>query len=191
MATRIVVAITGASGSIYGIRLLEVLQELGIETHLVASPAGMVTLRQETSLGVADLESRCDVLHRAADIGAAVASGSFRTDGMVVVPCSIRTMSEIASGITSSLVSRAADVTLKERRRLVLCVRETPLHAGHLDTMTRLANLGAVIAPPVPAFYTRPATLDDLVDHTVGRLLDHLGIDNLLVERWSGTTGPS
>ncbi|MGO1972046.1 MAG: UbiX family flavin prenyltransferase [Propionibacteriaceae bacterium] len=191
MATRIVVAITGASGSTYGIRLLEVLQELGIETHLVASPAGMVTLRHETSLGVADLESRCDVLYRAADIGAAIASGSFRTDGMVVVPCSVRTMSEIASGITSSLVSRAADVTLKERRRLVLCVRETPLHAGHLDTMTRLANLGAVIAPPVPAFYTRPETLDDLVDHTVGRLLDHLGIDNKLVERWSGTADPS
>ncbi|MHA7127656.1 UbiX family flavin prenyltransferase [Janibacter indicus] len=188
MATRIVVAISGASGSIYGIRLLEVLQELGIETHVVASSAGMVTLRQETSLGMADLESRSDVVYRAADIGAAIASGSFRTDGMVVVPCSVRTMSEIASGITSSLVSRAADVTLKERRPLVLCVRETPLHAGHLDTMTRLANMGAFIAPPVPAFYTRPETLDDIINHTVGRLLDHLGIDNKLVERWSGTT---
>lgn len=188
MATRIVVAITGASGSIYGIRLLEVLQELGVESHVVASPAGIVTLRHETALGIADLESRCDVLYRSADIGAAIASGSFRTDGMIVVPCSVRTMSEIASGITSSLVSRAADVILKERRPLVLCVRETPLHAGHLETMARLANLGAFIAPPVPAFYTRPQSLDDLVSHTVGRLLDHVGIDNKLVDRWSGTT---
>lgn len=188
MTTRVVVAITGASGSIYGVRLLEVLRELGVESHLVVSPAGMVTLKHEVSLGLAEVEARCDVLYRSADIGAAISSGTIRTNGMIVVPCSVRTMSEIASGITSSLVSRAADVTLKERRPLVLCVRETPLHAGHLETMAKLAHLGAYIAPPVPAFYTRPQNLDDVVDHTVGRLLDHLGIENELVERWAGTT---
>lgn len=188
MNTRVVVAITGASGSIYGVRLLDFLHQLGIERHLVVSPAGMVTLKHEVSLGLADMEKRCDVLYRPADIGAAISSGTLRTSGMVVAPCSVRTMSEIASGVTSSLVSRAADVTLKERRPLVLCVRETPLHAGHLETMTKLANLGAYIAPPVPAFYTNPKTLDDVVDHTVGRLLDHLGFDNEHVARWLGMT---
>src|SRR5699024_9664788 len=139
---------------------------------LVVSSAGMVTIRHETDVGISDIEKLCDVMYRPADIGARISSGSFRADGMIIAPCSIRTMSEIASGITSSLVSRAADVTLKERRRLVLCIRETPLHAGHLNTMAQLASLGACIAPPVPAFYTLPETLSDIVDHSVGRLLD-------------------
>lgn len=186
MTRRIVVAITGASGAIFGIRLLEALGELGVERHLVVSPAGMLTLDHELSLGMPALRERCEVLHRAADVAAPIASGSFRVDGMAVTPCSVRTMSQIATGNTSTLVSRAADVTLKERRPLVLCVRETPLHAGHLETMTKLANLGAWIAPPVPAFYTRPQSIADIVDHNVGRILDHLGLDNDLVDRWSG-----
>lgn len=187
MTVRVVVAITGASGSIYAVRLLDFLKQLGIERHLVVSPAGMVTLKHEVSLGLSELEKRCDVLYRSADIGAEISSGTLKTNGMIVVPCSVRTMSEIATGVTSSLVSRAADVTLKERRPLVLCVRETPLHAGHLETMAKLANLGAHIAPPVPAFYARPTSLDDIVDHTAGRLLDHLGFDNDHVSRWPGT----
>lgn len=183
---RVVVGISGASGVIYGVRALEALRDLGVETHLVATKAALLTLAQETDLTVGDLEARADVTHRLADVGASIASGSFRTLGMIVAPCSVRTMSEIATGVTSSLLTRAADVTLKERRPLVLMVRETPLHLGHLRTMTALAEMGAVIAPPMPAFYARPTGLDDLIDQSVGRALDALGLDWAATRRWTG-----
>lgn len=183
---RVVVGISGASGVIYGVRALEALRDLGVETHLVATKAALLTLAQETDLTVGDLEARADVTHRLADVGASIASGSFRTLGMIVAPCSVRTMSEIATGVTSSLLTRAADVTLKERRPLVLMVRETPLHLGHLRTMTGLAEMGAVIAPPMPAFYARPTGLDDLIDQSVGRALDALGLDWAATRRWTG-----
>ncbi|AWU93757.1 UbiX family flavin prenyltransferase [Azospirillum ramasamyi] len=181
---RLVVGISGASGVIYGIRMLETLRRIGVESHLVVSRSAEVTLAHETSMKVAELRALADVSYSAADIGAAISSGSFRTLGMVVAPCSVRTMSEIASGVTSTLLTRAADVALKERRRLVLMVRETPLHLGHLRTMTALAEMGAVIAPPVPAFYARPESLDDLVDHSVGRVLDLFGLDAGNLRRW-------
>lgn len=183
---RVVVGISGASGVIYGVRALEALRDLGVETHLVATKAALLTLAQETDLTVGDLEARADVTHRLADVGASIASGSFRTLGMIVAPCSVRTMSEIATGVTSSLLTRAADVTLKERRPLVLMVRETPLHLGHLRTMAALAEMGAVIAPPMPAFYARPTGLDDLIDQSVGRALDALGLDWAATRRWIG-----
>ncbi|KAA0598593.1 4-hydroxy-3-polyprenylbenzoate decarboxylase [Azospirillum lipoferum] len=181
---RLVVGISGASGVIYGIRMLQTLRRIGVESHLVVSRSAEVTLAHETAMKVAELRALADVSYAAADIGAAVSSGSFRTLGMVVAPCSVRTMSEIASGVTSTLLTRAADVALKERRRLVLMVRETPLHLGHLRTMTALAEMGAVIAPPVPAFYARPQGIDDLVDHSVGRVLDLFGLDAGNLRRW-------
>lgn len=183
---RLVVGISGASGTIYGIRLLEVLKATDIETHLVMSKSAEMTLVYETDYKPKDVRALAKVNHSVADIGASISSGSFPTMGMVIVPCSIRTMSEIATGVTSSLLSRAADVVLKEKRRLVLAVRETPLHGGHLRTMTTLADIGAVVAPIVPAFYTRPKTVDDIINHTVGRLLDFFGIDAKLVKRWKG-----
>ncbi len=179
-----VVAITGASGVIYGVRLLAALRDQPLETHLVLSKSGALTLAYETDLKVAEVEAMADVVHRPDDMGAAISSGSFRTMGMIVAPCSIRTMGEIATGVTTTLVSRAADVTLKERRRLVLMVRETPLHAGHLRSMTALAEMGAVIAPPVPAFYAGPQTVDDLIDHSVGRVLDLFDIETDGLRRW-------
>lgn len=181
---RLVVGISGASGVIYGIRMLQTLRRIGVESHLVVSRSAEVTLAHESSMKVAELRALADVSYAAADIGAAVSSGSFRTLGMVVAPCSVRTMSEIASGVTSTLLTRAADVALKERRRLVLMVRETPLHLGHLRTMTALAEMGAVIAPPVPAFYAKPQGIDDLVDHSVGRVLDLFGLDAGNLRRW-------
>ncbi|CAO3444644.1 UbiX family flavin prenyltransferase [Azospirillum largimobile] len=181
---RLVVGISGASGVIYGIRMLQTLRRIGVESHLVVSRSAEVTLAHETAMKVAELRALADVSYSAADIGAAISSGSFRTLGMVVAPCSVRTMSEIASGVTSTLLTRAADVALKERRRLVLMVRETPLHLGHLRTMTALAEMGAVIAPPVPAFYARPDSIDDLVDHSVGRVLDLFGLDAGNLRRW-------
>lgn len=183
---RVVVGISGASGAIYGVRALEALRELDVETHLVATRAAMMTLAQETDLSPEDLGVKADVVHRLADVGATIASGSFRTLGMIVAPCSVRTMSEIATGVTSSLLTRAADVTLKERRPLVLLVRETPLHLGHLRTMTALAEMGAIIAPPVPAFYAKPQTLGEVVDQSVGRALDALGLDWAATSRWAG-----
>jgi 4-hydroxy-3-polyprenylbenzoate decarboxylase len=183
---RVVVGISGASGVIYGVRTLDALRDLGVESHLVVTRAALMTLSQETDLSVDDLMGRADVAHRLADVGATIASGSFRTLGMIVAPCSVRTMSEIATGVTSSLLTRAADVTLKERRPLVLMVRETPLHLGHLRTLVALAEMGAVIAPPVPAFYARPETLSDVVDQSVGRALDALGLDWSAVRRWEG-----
>ncbi|CAA7617252.1 3-octaprenyl-4-hydroxybenzoate carboxy-lyase [Candidatus Terasakiella magnetica] len=181
---RLVVGISGASGVIYGIRILEMLRRLGVESHLVMSRAAEVTLSYESSLKVAEVHALADAWYRAEDIGAAPASGSFRTMGMIVAPCSIRTMSEIATGVTASLLTRAADVALKERRRLVLMVRETPLHTGHLRTMLQLSEMGAVIAPPVPGFYAKPTTLDEMVEHTAGRALDLFGLDCGTLRRW-------
>jgi flavin prenyltransferase len=181
---RLIVGISGASGAIYGARLLELLQQLPVETHLVISRAAEVTLARETDLKPAEVRARADVVHAIGDIAAPISSGSFQTIGMVVAPCSIRTMSEIASGVTTTLLTRAADVVLKERRRLVLLVRETPLHTGHLRTMTALSEMGAIIAPPVPAFYARPATIADMIDQTLGRILDLFGLDSGTVRRW-------
>lgn len=186
---RLVVGISGASGVIYGVRALDALRELGIESHLVVSRAALLTLSQETDLSPDDLTGRADVTHRLNDVGAAIASGSFRTMGMIVAPCSVRTMGEIATGVTSTLLTRAADVALKERRPLVLMVRETPLHLGHLRTMTALAEMGAVIAPPLPAFYAKPDTVAEMVDQSVGRALDVFGLDWSAVKRWDGLRG--
>jgi 4-hydroxy-3-polyprenylbenzoate decarboxylase len=183
---RLVVGISGASGTIYGIRMLELLRETNIETHLVMSKSAELTLAYETDYKPKDVRALATVNHPNADIGATISSGSFQTIGMVVAPCSIKTMSEIATGVTSALMSRAADVVLKERRRLVLALRETPLHGGHLRTMTQLADMGAIIAPVMPAFYNRPKTIDDIINHTVGRLFDLFGIENAAVKRWHG-----
>ena len=186
---RLIVGISGASGVTYGVRALDALRELGVESHLVVTRAALLTLSQETDISADDLMGRADVTHRLNDVGATIASGSFRTLGMIIAPCSVRTMSEIATGVTSTLLTRAADVVLKERRPLVLMVRETPLHLGHLRTMTALAEMGAVIAPPLPAFYARPASIADMVDQSVGRALDLFGLDWAAVRRWDGLKG--
>jgi 4-hydroxy-3-polyprenylbenzoate decarboxylase len=187
----LVVGISGASGVVYGLRALDACRELGVESHLVMSRAAAQTLATETDLSVADVNARADVVHKVADIGASIASGSFRTLGMIVAPCSVRTMSEIASGVTSSLLTRAADVTLKERRPLVLMIRETPLHLGHLRTLVKLAEMGTVIAPPLPAFYARPASLEAMVDQSVGRAFDLFGLSWTPVKRWGLDVGPT
>jgi flavin prenyltransferase len=181
---RMIVGISGASGVIYGIRTLELLQQLGYETHLVMTKSAQITMAHETNIKVAALVKIASVVHRIDDIGASISSGSFKTIGMIVAPCSIRTLSEIATGVTSTLLTRSADVVLKERRRLVLLTRETPLHLGHLRSMTQLAEMGAVIMPPVPAFYAKLETIDDMINHTVGRALDLFDIDCKLVKRW-------
>jgi flavin prenyltransferase len=183
---RLIVGISGASGVVYGVRMLEVLRDAGVETHLVLSKAAELTLAYEMDMKPKDVRVLASHFHAQADIGASISSGSFPTIGMVIVPCSVRSMSEIAAGTTGSLLSRAADVVLKERRRLVLAFRETPIHAGHLRTMTQLTEMGAIIAPIVPAFYNRPKTLDDVINHTVGRLLDLFGVETNLVKRWKG-----
>jgi flavin prenyltransferase len=188
-ARRMVVGISGASGIIYGIRTLEHLRRAGVETHLVMSRAAEMTLLYETDFKPKDVRALADHYHAMPNVGASISSGSFQTMGMIIAPCSVRTMSEIASGVTTSLMSRAADVVLKERRRLVLAFRETPLHGGHLRTMTQLSDMGAIVAPVVPAFYTRPKTLDDIIDHTVGRLLDLFDIDVGIVKRWKSGPG--
>ncbi len=185
---RLVVGISGASGIVYGMRVLDACRELGVETHLVVSRAAMLTLAQETTLTIADLTAKANVTYRVGDVGAMIASGSARTIGMIVAPCSVRTMSEIATGVTSSLLTRAADVTLKERRPLVLMVRETPLHLGHLRTMVQLAEMGATLAPPLPAFYANPRDIADIVDQSVGRCLDLFGLSWNAVKRWDGMT---
>ncbi len=184
--SRIIIGISGASGIVYGIEALKALKALGIETHLVVTQSAKVTLSQETTLKTAELTDLADVNYANADIGAAIASGSFQTLGMLVAPCSIRTLSEIATGVTSSLLSRSADVVLKERRRLVLMVRETPLHAGHLKSMLKVTDMGAIVNPPVPAFYTQPESIDDIVRQSVGRVLDLFGLDSKMVKRWEG-----
>ena len=182
--------VTGASGAIYGVRALDALAELGVETHLIVSRSAVLTLKQELDLGPADLAAKATAAYRVGDVGAAIASGSFRTLGMIIAPCSIRTMSEIATGVTSTLITRAADVTLKERRPLVLMIRETPFHLGHLRTMVRLAEMGATIAPPLPAFYARPSSVEEMVDQSVGRALDLFGFDWRPVRRWGRDVGP-
>jgi 4-hydroxy-3-polyprenylbenzoate decarboxylase len=186
---RLIVGISGASGIIYGIRLLEVLKDSPIETHLVMSQSAEVTLAYESKRKVSDIKGLADVVYPIGDIGAAISSGSFHTEGMVIAPCSIRSASEIATGVTSTLLTRAADVVLKERRRLVLLVRESPLHTGHLRTLTHLSEIGAVIAPPVPAFYANPNSIDDIVNHTIGRVLDMFSVDAGLVKRWGEPGG--
>ena len=181
---RLIVGISGASGVVLGLRALDACRELGVESHLVFSRAAALTLSQETELSMADVNRRADVVHKIGDVGASIASGSYRTLGMIVAPCSVKTMSEIATGVTSSLMSRAADVTLKERRPLVLMVRETPFHLGHLRTMTQLTEMGAVIAPPLPAFYIKPNSIEEMVDQSVGRALDLFGLSWRPVKRW-------
>jgi len=185
------VGISGASGVTYGVRVLDALRSLGVESHLVVSRAALLTLSQETDLSPDDLSARADVVHKLNDVGATIASGSFRTLGMIIAPCSVRTMGEIATGVTTTLLTRAADVALKERRPLVLMVRETPFHLGHLRTMTALAEMGATIAPPLPAFYARPKSIEEMIDQSVGRALDVFGLDWSAVKRWDGLKGPA
>jgi 4-hydroxy-3-polyprenylbenzoate decarboxylase len=189
MALPLIVGISGASGAIYGVRMLEALRKAKIPSHLIVSKSAALTLKEEADLTVNQLRELADVTYPNGDLGAAVSSGSFKTRGMVIVPCSIRTVSDIAYGTTDSLLSRAADVVLKERRRLVLVVRETPLHAGHLRSLLAATENGAIIMPPVPAFYHRPKTIDDIVNQTVGRCLDLFDIDSGLVKRWQPDAG--
>ena len=181
---RLIIGISGASGVTYGVRLLQLLRNAGVETHLVMSRTAEQTFAYETDLKIAEVRDLANVNYGIDDMAAAISSGSFRTAGMIVAPCSKRSMSEIATGVTTTLLTRAADVVLKERRRLVLMVRETPLHTGHLRTMTALSEVGAIIAPPMPAFYAKPETLDDMIEHTVGRVLDLFDIDIGVVRRW-------
>lgn len=192
MSLPLVVAITGATGVIYGVEMLRVLKELGQETHLIISEAAGVNLAIETEYTLSDVKALASVVYNNKDLGAAVASGSFRTRGMIVAPCTVKTLSAVANSYTGSLVVRAADVTLKERRPLVLVVRETPLHKGHLDLMSRVADYGGVILPPMPAFYHRPQTIMDIVHQTIGKALDQVGVEHTLFERWTGNdrTGP-
>lgn len=184
--SRIVVGISGASGMIYGIRLLEMLRKASIETHLIVSKSAQLTRAYETDLSLSDLKALADVYHPWNDIGASIASGSFQTLGMIVVPCSMKTLAEIAHGISGNLIGRAADVTLKERRKLVLMPRESPLHLGHLQNMVSVTQQGGIICPATPAFYTKPQTIDDIINFSVGRILDLFGIDVGIVDRWEG-----
>ncbi|RJF86359.1 UbiX family flavin prenyltransferase [Oleomonas cavernae] len=183
---RIIIGISGASGAVYGVRLLEALRVLQVETHLVVSRAGGLTLAHEMNMTVRDLRALADFTYGASDVGAAVSSGSFKTLGMIVAPCSMKTLGEIAHGTGGNLLARAADVVLKERRRLVLMARETPLTLAHLKNMQSVTEMGGIIAPPVPAFYAKPDSLDAMVDHTVTRVLDLFGLDTGLIERWAG-----
>jgi 4-hydroxy-3-polyprenylbenzoate decarboxylase len=185
---RLIVGISGASAAIYGIRLLEVLRESDVETHLVITPVAKEIILLETDFTVEEVEAMATYAYDIDDMGAAIASGSFKTDGMVIIPCSIKSLSAIANSYSANLLLRAADVTLKERRRLVAVVRETPLHRGHLQLMLRLTDMGAIILPPLPAFYNRPKTIEDIIDHTVGRVLDFFDVDHTLFERWGGST---
>ncbi len=180
----LIVGISGASGAALGVRCLEACRELGVDTHLIVSKAGALTIAEETGLSLEAVGAKATQVHKVADVGACIASGSFRALGMIVAPCSVRTMSEIATGVTSTLLTRSADVTLKERRPLVLMVRETPFHLGHLRTMTQLAEMGAVIAPPLPAFYTKPKSIEDIIDQAVGRALDLFGLEWSATARW-------
>ena len=186
--SRLIIGISGASGIIYGLRILEILKNLEDnkrpELHLVMSRSAEVTLAYETKMKTSEVHQLADIVHANKDISATIASGSFKTDGMIIAPCSMKTLAEIASGVTSNLLSRAADVTLKERRRLVCLTRETPLHSGHLRNMLALSEMGGIVAPPVPAFYTKPKTIDDIVEHTAGRVLDLFDIEAGLVKRW-------
>jgi 4-hydroxy-3-polyprenylbenzoate decarboxylase len=184
MTDRLIIGITGASGVVYGLRALEALAQTPIETHLVMTKSAEITLATESDRKVADVHALADVVYSPDDIGAAISSGSFKTMGMLVAPCTVRSLSEIATGVTTGLLARAADVVLKERRRLVLMVRETPVHTGHLRSMTAVSEMGAIVFPPVPAFYQWPASIEEMVDQTVGRVLDLFLIDHDLVRRW-------
>jgi 4-hydroxy-3-polyprenylbenzoate decarboxylase len=186
-ARRLVVAITGATGAVYGVRLLQQLSGTpGIETHLVVSDAAVLTLHQETGLQRRDLESIAHVVHKNRDIGASIASGSFQSDGMVIAPCSMKTLASVALGLSDNLIARAADVMLKERRRLVLMVRETPFNLAHLRNMTLVTEMGGIVFPPLPSFYHKPASIEEMVDHTVARVIDLFGVEHALAPRWSG-----
>lgn len=183
----LIVGITGASGVIYGIRLLEVLSKIeGVETHLIVSEAGELNIEYETDWKAEDIKALANFCYDIYDLGAPISSGSFKTDGMIVAPCTVKTMSALANSYTANLLVRAGDVTLKERRKLVLLVRETPLHLGHIRSMEKLTEMGAIIMPPVPAFYHRPRTIPDIIDHTIGKILDIFGLKHDLFERWSG-----
>lgn len=186
----LIVGISGASGAVYGVRLLEALRATAVPTHLIISKSATITLKEETPVSTDELRALAEAYYLNTDVGAAVSSGSFRTRGMIIIPCSIRTLSEIAYGTTDNLMSRAADVVLKERRKLVLVVRETPLHHGHLRAMLAATENGAIVAPPVPAFYHRPKTIDDIVNQTVGRCLDLFDIETDLVKRWRANEAP-
>lgn len=189
---RIIVAISGASGAVYGVRLLQLLAELGhVQTHVTVSEAGFLNLQQELDMGRAELEALADVVHPVRDVGAAIASGSFACDGMVVAPCSMRTLAAVAHGLSDNLITRAADVMLKERRRLILMVRETPLNLAHLRNMTSVTEMGGIIFPPVPGFYHRPQTLAEMIDHTVSRVVDLLGLPQVNAPRWRGLKAPA
>lgn len=184
---RLVIAITGATGAVYGLRLLQRLgATAGVETHLILSDAAVLTLHQELGMQRRQVEALAHVVHKLRDVGAAVASGSFQSDGMVIAPCSMRTLASVAHGLSDNLITRAADVMLKERRRLVLMVRETPFNLAHLRNMTAVTEMGGIIFPPLPSFYHHPASIAEMVDHTVGRVLDLFGIDHQLAPRWDG-----
>ena len=184
---RLVVAITGATGAVYGVRLLQHLSATpGIETHLVVSDAAVLTLHQETGLQRRDVEALAHVVHKNRDIGASIASGSFQSDGMVIAPCSMKTLASVALGMSDNLIARAADVVLKERRRLVLMVRETPFNLAHLRNMTAVTEMGGIVFPPLPSFYHKPASIEEMVDHTVARVIDLLGVEHTLAPRWAG-----
>ena len=184
---RLIIAITGATGAVYGIRLLQVLRETpGVETHLMLSEAGVLNLHQELDMNRKDAEAFADVVHNVRDIGASIASGSFQSDGMIVAPCSMKTLAAVAHGLSDNLITRAADVVLKERRRLVLMVRETPFNLAHLRNMTAVTEMGGIIFPPLPGFYQRPQSIAEMVDHTVGRVLDLYGVAHSLTPRWNG-----
>ncbi|MFC5429020.1 UbiX family flavin prenyltransferase [Paraburkholderia denitrificans] len=184
---RLIVAITGATGAIYGVRILDMLRELGgVETHLLISSAGWLNIQHELQLSKDDLHARADVVHSVRDVGASIASGSFATDGMIVAPCSMKTLASVAHGLSDNLIARAADVTLKERRRLVLLVRETPFNLAHLRNMTAVTEMGGIVFPPLPAFYNKPASIDEMVDQTVARVLDLFGLGTTLSPVWQG-----
>jgi 4-hydroxy-3-polyprenylbenzoate decarboxylase len=189
---RLVIAITGATGAVYGVRLLQALKDLPrsegcpVETHLIVSDAAVLTLHQETGLQRRDVEALADVVHKLRDVGASVASGSFQSDGMIIAPCSMKTLAAVAHGMSDNLITRAADVMLKERRRLVLMVRETPFNLAHLRNMTAVTEMGGIVFPPLPSFYHHPQSIDEMVDHTTGRVLDLFGIDHALAPRWNG-----
>jgi 4-hydroxy-3-polyprenylbenzoate decarboxylase len=184
---RIVIAITGATGAVYGVRLLQVLKEIpNVETHLVVSDAAVLTLHQETGLQRKEVEALADVVHKQHNIGASIASGSFQSDGMIIAPCSMKTLASVAHGLSDNLVARAADVVLKERRRLVLMVRETPFNLAHLRNMTAVTEMGGIIFPPLPSFYHQPQSIADMVDHTVARVIDLFGMEHQLAPRWNG-----
>ncbi|MBA5604744.1 UbiX family flavin prenyltransferase [Duganella sp. FT3S] len=184
---RLIIAITGATGAVYGVRLLRHLQAMpGVETHVIVSEAAVLTLQQETGMTRRAVEALADVVHKTRDVGASIASGSFQSDGMVIAPCSMKTLAAVAHGLSDNLIARAADVVLKERRRLVLMVRETPFNLAHLRNMTAVTEMGGIIFPPLPSFYHQPRSIDEMVDHTVARVIDLFGIDHALAPRWTG-----